>query len=182
MQMKILRYFFECPFNHGEGFDRLEDIIKHFKQKEKSECQIKFITELHFIINTKGYKQAQRVMKKYGNRILDLEETEKMIQFLYDKFTDTPTDVKATDFEGPDLKIVFCPVCTPNIKKATTFSLIHKATIIQSKQQIYICKPCKLVWFAENKIKAANATPYKKFMRTLCLKGLWKELSDIDVL
>jgi hypothetical protein len=182
MQMKILRYFFECPFNQGEGFDYLDEIIQHFKQREKLECQIKFIAELYFIINTKGYKQAQRVMKKYGNRILDINETEKIIQFFYDKLTDTPTDVKGIDFKGPEKKIVFCPVCTPDVEKARTYSLIDKATIIQNNQQIYICKPCKLVWFSENKIKAANATPYKKFMRTLGLKGLWKELADVDVL
>ena len=47
--------------------------------------------------------------------------------------------------------------------------------------QIYICKPCKLVWLIEN-IQADNAQDYKKFMKNLGLKGLWKELSDIDTL
>jgi hypothetical protein len=180
--MKILNYFFTCYFHQQAGFDALEDIIREFKKDEQQKQQIKFIAELQSIIYSKGYKQAQRVMKKYGNRILDIDETEKIIQFFYDKLTDTPTHVKGIDFEGPDKKIIFCPVCTPNIEKATTFSLINKATVIQNSQQIYICKPCKLVWFSEDNIKAANATPYKKFMRTLGLKGLWRELSDVDVL
>jgi hypothetical protein len=179
--MEILKYFFECPFNQGEGFDVLDEIIQHFKQREKPECQFKFITELHSIINTSGYVHAQKVINKYGYRTLSLEKTEKIIKYLYDKLTDTPTDVKGIDFRKK-FKGVFCPICTPNVNKATAFSFIDKATIIQNNQQIYICKLCKFVWFSENKIKAANATPYKKFMRTLGLKGLWKELSDVDVL
>ena len=78
-------------------------------------------------------------------------------------------------------KGVYCPVCTPDIEKATKFSLIEKATIIQNNQEIFICKPCKLVWLSED-IAKANAQDYKKFMRTLGLKGLWKELKDVDLL
>jgi len=175
-----LKYFFECPFNEGEDFDDLDGIIERFKKREKPESQIVFITELHLIINTKGYLYAQKIIDKYGSRILDLEETEKMIKFLYNKLTDTPTDVKGIDF----IKIfkgVYCPVCTPDIEKATKFSLIEKATIIQNNQEIFICKPCKLVWLSED-ITKANAQDYKKFMRTLGLKGLWKELKDVDLL
>ncbi len=179
--MEMLKYFFECPFNEGTGFDRLDEIIQYFKQKEADESQIKFITELHLIINTGAYGHTRRFINKHGNRGFSLEQTEKLIKYLYAKLTDAPTETKAEDFIKK-IKLVFCPLCTPDTKKKTTFSVIYKATIIQNKQQIYICKPCKLVWFSENKIKAANATPYKKFMRTLGLKGLWKELADVDVL
>ena len=180
--MEMLKYFFECYFYEQAIFDELNDAIREFRKDERPEQQFKFITELHFIINTGNYAYACKIIKKHGNRTFNTELAEKVIKYLYNKLTDTLTNVTWEDLRGPVKKIVFCPLCTPDIEKATTFSLIHQATIIQNKQQIYICKPCKLVWFAENKIKAANATPYKEFMRTLGLKGLWKELSGVDVL
>jgi len=179
--MEMLKYFFECPFNEGTNFERLESVIKDFRVEENPDRQFKLITELHLIINTSGYQHVQKIIKKYGNRTFDIDKTKKIIIFLYSRLTDTPTDIKIEDFIKK-IKLVFCPICTPDTKKKTTFSVIHKATIIQNNQQVYICNPCKLVWFAENKIKAANATSYKKFMRTLGLKGLWKELADVDVL
>ena len=61
------------------------------------------------------------------------------------------------------------------------FSLIEKATVIGKDLQIYICKPCKLVWLTED-IRTDNAQDYKKFMKSIGLKGLWKELEDVDIL
>jgi hypothetical protein len=78
--------------------------------------------------------------------------------------------------------VVFCPVCCPDPEKIKTrYSLIEKATVIGKNVQIYICKPCKLAWLTEE-IRADNAQNYKKFMKTLGLKGLWKELTDVDIL
>jgi hypothetical protein len=120
-------------------------------------------------------------MKKYGDRILNLDETEKFINFLYDRFIDKPTDVKPGDFSSK-ANFIFCPTCCPNPEKiVTTFSLIQKATVIKNNQQIYVCKPCRLVWLTED-IRADNAQDYKKFMKTLGLKGLWKELENVDLL
>ncbi len=177
----MLKYFFECYLHQQAGLDKLDDIVREFRNDETFEQKIKFITELHFIINTGAYEHTRKFINKHGNRGFSLEQTEKLIKYLYAKLTDAPTETKAEDFIKK-IKLVFCPVCTPDTKKKTIFSVIYKATVIQNNQQIYICKPCKLVWFSENKIKAANATPYKKFMRTLGLKGLWKELADVDVL
>ena len=59
--------------------------------------------------------------------------------------------------------------------------MIEKATVIGKELQIYICRPCKLVWLTED-IKVDNAQDYKKFMRMLGFKGLWKELKDVDYL
>ena len=88
--------------------------------------------------------------------------------------------IKPEDFYK-DCKVVFCPVCTPDVENGIKFSLIEKATVIGKDLQIYICKPCKLVWLTED-IRADNAQDYKKFMRSLGLKGLWKELNDVDTL
>jgi hypothetical protein len=120
-------------------------------------------------------------MEKYGNRELDnLDEVKKIINFLYDKLIDKPTKVKAEDFRKI-FKGIFCPVCCPHPEKTIPLSLIEKATVIANNLEIYICKPCKLVWLTED-IKTNNAHNYKKFMRTLKLKGLWKELKNIDYL
>jgi len=175
-----MRYFFECCFNQSEGFDDLERIINKFKSSERNETQLQFIRELHGIIQTNNYIFATRFINKYGGRTFSVEKTEKLINFLYDRLIGRPTNVKAEDFERK-FKGIFCPVCCPKPKTAIVFSLIEKATIIDKNLKIYICRPCKLVWLTEN-IKADNAQDYKKFMRTLGLKGLWKELKDIDYL
>jgi hypothetical protein len=177
--MKMMKYFFECYFHFNEGFDDLDELIQDFK-KEIELNQLKLIEELHQIIQTNNYAFATRFINKYGGRIFDEEKTKKFINFLYDRFLDRPTDVKPQDFKKK-CKVIYCPICTPNIEKAITFSLIEKATVIAKELQIYICKPCKLVWLTED-IQADNAQDYKKFMRTLGLKGLWKELKDIDYL
>lgn len=180
--MEILKNFFECYFNQTADYADLNKIIKELKSPAEEKYRLQLITELHQIIQSKSYELVARIMKKYGNRSLfnDLEKTEKFINFLYDRFTDGPTDVKAEDFEKK-IKGVFCPVCCPNPKVASLLNLIEKATITSIGQQIFICKPCKLVWLTED-IKADNAQDYKKFMKTLGLKGLWKELRDVDIL
>lgn len=178
--MEMLKYFFECPFNQGESFDDLDKIIQDYKTQETAECQLKFITELHQIIQTKSYALAAKIMKKYGQRILDIEKAGKLINFLYDRFIDRPTTVKATDFKR-NVKVVFCPICCPDLKKAQPSNLIDKATITEKNRQIYICKPCKLVWLTED-IRADNAHDYKKFMKSIGLKGFWNELSNVDIL
>jgi|SRR5438445_3279958 len=177
--MKMLQYFLTCYFHFNESFDDLDNIIQEFK-KEIDTQQLKFIRELYHIIQTKNYIKASKIIKKYGCRTFDEEKTKKFINFLYDRLTDRPTEVKPQDFQKK-FKGVFCPVCTPDPEAVTTFSLIEKATIIEKDLQIYICKPCKLVWLTED-IRADNAQDYKKFMRTLGLKGLWKELKDVDLL
>lgn len=176
--MEILKKFLKCYFPQTFGFDDLDRIIQDFKGHPS---EIQLISELHQIIQTKSYALAARIIDEYGDRKLDnLEETEKFIKFLYDRFIDKPTDVKAEDFSGK-AKIVLCPVCCPNSEKIKVINLIEKATIIGKEMQIYICRPCKLVWLTED-IRADNAQDYKKFMKTLGLRGLWKELSDVDIL
>jgi len=177
--MEMLKYFLDCYFHFNAGFDDLDDLIQDFK-KEIDTQQLKFIRELYHIIQTKNYTLASHILKKYGSRNLDdLKEVEKFINFLYDRLIDQPTEVKPEDFQKK-FKGVFCPVCTPDPEAVTTFSLIEKATIIKNGLPIYICKPCKLVWLTED-IRADNAQDYKKYMKTLGLKGLWKELENIDI-
>ena len=178
--MKKISYFFECYFNQSEGFEDLEEVVKDYKNTESPNSLRDLIIELYQIIQTKSYALAARIIKKYGQRTLDLEKAEKFINFLYDRFIDRPTDVKAGDFKR-NVKVVFCPVCCPDLKKSQPGNLIDKATIIEKNMRIYICKPCKLVWLTED-IRVDNAQDYKKFMKSLGLKGLWKELSDVDIL
>jgi hypothetical protein len=179
--MDRLKYFFNCYFHINEDFDNLDNVIKEFKKTESNSCQLLLIKELHDIIQTKNYALASPILKEYGGRTLDNEEEIKtFITFLYDRLSNSPTDVKPEDFKKK-CKGVFCPVCTPDIEKAVTFSFIEKATVIGKAIQIYICKACKLVWLTED-IRADNAQDYKKFMQTIGLKGLWTELKDIDYL
>lgn len=97
--MEILKKFFECPFNQDEKFHDLDKIIQNYKKKENYEYQLQLNTELHQIIQVKNYLLASDIMRKYGNRKLkDLKETEKFINFLYYRFIDKPTDLKAKDF------------------------------------------------------------------------------------
>jgi len=177
--MKMLQYFFTCYFHLNEDFNNLDNLIQDFKEEVESQ-QLKFIRELYYIIQMKNYDLASKCIKKYGYKTLNEETTKKFINFLYDRLIDRPTEVKAEDFQKK-FKGVFCPTCCPNPKIATQLSLIEKATIIGNDLHIYICKPCKLVWLTED-IRADNAQDYKKFMKTLKLKGLWKELKDIDYL
>ncbi len=175
----MIKYFFECYFSQTFYFEDLDYLIQDFKKSENEDYYLQFVQELHQIIQTNNYALASRLMKKYGDRILNVEKTEKFINFLYDRLIDKPTDTQASDFSGKT-KFIFCPVCCPEPEKiTTTFSILEKATIIQNEQQIHICKPCKLVWLTED-IRADNAQNYKKFMKTLGLKGLRKELRDIE--
>jgi len=178
--MKRMKYFFECCFNQSEGFEDLDRVINEFKD-EHEEIQLQLVKELYHIIQTKNYTLADSILVTYGGRQFDdLLKVEKFIKFLYDKLIDKPTEVKSEDFIKK-FKGVFCPACSPKPKHAIFLNLIEKATVIANGLQIYICKPCRLVWLNED-IHADNAQDYKKFMSSLGLKGLWKELKNIDYL
>lgn len=177
--MDKLKHFFECYFHFNEGFDDLDRLIQDFKKEIESE-QLKFIKELHSIIEMNNYVMASQIIKKYGHRTFDIEKTKKFIKFLYDRLIDQSTDTKPQDFKK-NCKVIFCPICTPDPEVTIKFSLIEKATVIEKNLQIYICRPCKLIWLTEN-IQTDNAQDYKKFMKTLGLKGLLKELKNIDYL
>ncbi len=175
--MEMLKKFFRCYFHQGVYFDELDRIIHDFKG-HPSEFQL--ITELHQIIQTNNYVLAGKIIKKYGGRTLDLEKTEKLINFLYDRFTDKPTVVTSEDFKRK-CQVVLCPICCPDQENPKMIILIQKAKIIGKDMQIFACKNCKHVWLTED-IRIDNAQDYKKFMKSLGLKGLWKELSDVDIL
>ena len=177
--MKVFKSFFECFFNQTFYFDDLDKILKNIKQIEYDDYRLQFITELHAIIQTKNYKLASKIIKKYGSKILNIEETERVLSYIYDILLDKNVILDTTGFYR-NCKAIFCPLCCPDPEKIKTFSLIEKATIIENNQQIYICKPCKAVWASED-IRADNAQNYKTFMKSIGLKGFWIELRDIDV-
>ena len=178
--MEILKNFFECYFNQSFYFDDLDKIIQDLNNPGDEAYRLQLITELHQIIQTQSYDLASRLMKKYAGKILNLELTEKVIKFMYNRLMGQPAFLDRKDFVK-DYKVVFCPVCCPNPETAKTFSLIEKATVAGKKLQVYICKSCWLVWLTED-IRADNAQDYKKFMKKLGLKGQWDELCDIDTL
>jgi len=178
--MEKLKNFFQCYFNQSADFDDLDKIIEDLKKPGEQAYRFQLITELHQIIQTKSYAYAANIIDKYGDRTPNLSQTEQLLKYIYNKLTDQPATINRSDFVK-DCKVVFCPVCTPDPEKTKKFSLIEKATVIGKDIQIYICKPCKLVWLTED-ILADNAQDYKKLMKRLGLKGLWKELCDIDIL
>lgn len=179
--MKRLKYFMECYFNQTFGFEDLDKRIVDFKSEAKS-IQDELMKEISEVIEKRKYSFLSRFLKNYCDvHFDDLEELEKFINYLYDKLLDRPTRVKAEDFIKK-YRVIFCPVCAPDPEVAEVFNLIDKATVIDKNIQIYICKSCKLVWLDENDIRADNAFAYKKFMKANGLKGLWKELKDVDVL
>jgi transposase-like protein len=70
--------------------------------------------------------------------------------------------------------MILCPLCDGQ-------GAIYKAKIITKNIQIYICEECDSMWTTMN-IQTNNCVNFKKFMNELGLKGLWEELSDIDIL
>lgn len=178
--MKMMRYFFECCFNASEYFDTLDKIIEEFKKDEKEEVLYSFLNELSCIIQTKNYELASNLIEKYSHKLLNLEQTERVLTYIYNRFLDKSVVLDTHDFYK-DSRVVFCPVCTSDTENMTKYSLVEKATVIDKELQIYVCRPCKLVWLTEN-IRADNAQDYKKFMTNLGLKGSWKELKDINYL
>ena len=171
----------ECYFCQTFGFEDLDKRISDFKCEARS-IQNEFIGELSEIIEKKNYTFISKFMKKHCDiEFDDLEELEKFINYLYDKLLDRPTKVKAEDFIKK-CKFIFCPICASDPHAASSLNVIEKATVIGKNIQIYICKYCKLVWLDENDIRADNACDYKKFMKANGLKGLWKELTDVDEL
>jgi len=180
--MKILKYFLQGYFNQSMSFDDLDMLIHKFRMKEKNTLFLELIDELDSIIKSKNYNKVFLAMKKDRDLILDNPlEAEKFINYLYDKFLNRPTKLRAQDFVK-EYKIIFCPVCTPDPKRTILPILIDKAIVMANNIQIYVCKPCKLVWLDENDIRADNAMDYKKFMKANGLKGFWNELKDIEVL
>ena len=179
--MEFLKNFFECYFNQSADFDDLEWILKRINLNKNYEYKLQLIIELHQIIQTKNYKLASRIADKYGDKDLNLGQSEQLIKYIFNNLTDQPAYINRSDFVK-DCKVVLCPICCPDPETLTTaVNLIQKATIISKNIQIYICKPCKLAWPTED-IRADNAKNYKKFMKKIGLKGFWTELSNIDTL
>lgn len=179
--MERFKYFCGGYFNQTFYFDVLDEKIERFKTREHPQTQQELIDDLENIIKEKRYKKASQIFRDYGDKILDKELTELVVTYIYNKLLGKPAKLDMSLFFR-DCKVVFCPVCTPDIEKAKKFSLIDKATIIKNNQQIFICKKCKLVWLNENEIHKDNAQSYTKFMQSLGLDGTWKELKDVDIL
>ncbi len=179
--MKRLKYFMQCYFNQSFGFDELDERIDDFKQ-ESITIQDELINEIKLIIEKKNYSYLFRFMQTHCDiEFDDLRQTEKFINYLYDKLLDKHTDVKATDFIK-QYKVIDCPICMQDSKLAELPKIIYKANLVGKDIEIYLCKLCENGWLDENDIRADNAVPYKDLMKAHGLKGWWKELKSVDFL
>jgi len=111
----------------------------------------------------------------------DLAQTEKFINYLYDKLLDKHTDVKATDFIK-QYKVIDCPICTQDPKLTELPKIIYKATLVGEDIEIYLCKLCENGWLDADNIRIDNAVRYKDLIKAHGLRGWWKELKDVDFL
>jgi hypothetical protein len=179
--MKRLKYFFDCYFNQTFGFDQLDEQIMKFRNRESEKLVIQLITEFHQIINKRNYKNISVFIDKYCDFSINSNETEKFINYLYDKFVDRPTIAKATDFIK-QYKVVFCPICVKDSKLTDLPKIIYRATLVGKNIEIYLCKLCRSAWLDENDIRIDNGQNYKALMKANGLKGWWKELKDVDFL
>ena len=176
----MLEHFFLCYFNYSAIYEDLDELIKKFKNRERSANYLQFITELHHIIQTKNYAFANKIIDEYGGRCFkNLKRLEKLLNYIYDRLLDRPTTVKALDFVS-NLKYISCPSCSPENKKNSAYRIIEKATITKNNMIIYLCKPCSLIWLTED-ISLENARDYKEYMKSLGLNGAWKELQDREI-
>jgi hypothetical protein len=177
--MEKIKYFFECYFNQAWDYYDLNYLIKNYKSRENQLSVHSLINELHQIITTNNYELVATIIDKHGGRIFDdMADMEKFIKYIYDRFLNIPTTVKAEDFYS---KLTFCPRCNTEPYDDDSDNLVEKATVIGKNVEIYICKFCKIMWPTKD-IRVDNAQDYKKFMQLLGLKGTWKELYDVDFL
>jgi hypothetical protein len=177
--MEMMKYFIESYFVCCVGLKDLNALVHGFK-KEYENTQLKFAKELYEIIKTNNYNSASKRIQKYGLRNCNVEETKKLVNFLYNRLIERPTKISSYGFQK-NCKLIFCPICSPNPNDATIYNLIEKAIVKAKDLQLYICKSCRSVWLTEN-IEINNAQNYKNFMKTLGLYGLWDELKDVDIL
>lgn len=68
--------------------------------------------------------------------------------------------------------MIFCPFCDDQ-------GLIHKAKIIGSDIQIFLCDECDTMWKTEE-IRHDNSENFGRFMHEHGLRGLWSELYDVE--
>ena len=179
--MEELKYFFDCYFNQTFGFDELDKQVIKFKTRESENLVIQFIIELNQIIDAKSYNLVSAFIDKHSDFSMNCNETEKFINYLYDKLSDRPTSVKGTDFKKK-YAVVLCPICTQDSKLAEMPKIIYKAIVIDKNIEIFICKLCNSVWLDKNDIQIYNGQDYKNFMKANGLNGWWKELKDVDFL
>lgn len=70
--------------------------------------------------------------------------------------------------------MVYCPFCAGN-------GVIYKATIKETQIKIYICDECDLVWKDKN-IVDGNCERFDDMMNRIGYKGLWSELTDVEMI
>jgi len=97
--MDRMKYFFECYYHMNQGPDDLDRTIEDFKNSEPQEKRLAFTSELKLIIENKLYEKAAFLIKKYGTRRLSFKKTELLLNYIYNKLCNIPSDIKITDLK-----------------------------------------------------------------------------------
>lgn len=97
--MEMLQYFLECYFHMAAKYKNLDNIIKKFKDAESKDIYVKFISELNLIIENKLYEKASYFIKQHGCRRLSFKKTELLLNYIYNKLCNIPSDIKTTDLK-----------------------------------------------------------------------------------
>ncbi len=95
-----LTWFFMIYFNQMDNYKRLDEAIESFKHAESEKHTLELIYELEKIIESNKYKKFLKRLKVHSHKKISTDKAKKLALFLYNRLTDTPTDIKPIDFKG----------------------------------------------------------------------------------
>ncbi len=94
--METLKYFLECYLNQSMAMKDLDVLVRDFQQTEPLALQKNFISELGNIIKTKNYETVLEYIRKSRGH-LHIKVVELFVKYLYNKFSNIPSDVTVHD-------------------------------------------------------------------------------------
>ena len=95
-----LTWFFEGYFNRMHPYEYLDESVTSFKYGEGEKKTRQLTDELKKIIKSSNYNKFLKRLKVHSLKKISLGKAKKLALFLYNRFTDTPTDIKPIDFKG----------------------------------------------------------------------------------
>lgn len=81
------RYFVECYFAQGYGYDELPRIIKLYKEKEIPSSSEDLLRELNLIKERDDWDYVQKFVRKHGMRKLSHEKLKAMVDLMINELT-----------------------------------------------------------------------------------------------
>ena len=91
--MNSIKFFLTGYFNYSADNSELDCLIEKFKKEEPLTVQKILSNEIKQIIVCGAYVQLAFFIKQYGERIMRPHTAELFIKFLYNRLTDTPTEM-----------------------------------------------------------------------------------------